>query len=251
MCAMFAGAASATTVNIDWIVEDNIYTQTTCTVGGDIVLPQTPSKYGYDFLGWKPTYVPIEYLESTGTQYVDTGYIPTNTTRLDIKYMVTQTPSKLTSGGCPIGARVTYLDRMFGIYSPVNYENYNVIVAGNNPAEFDNFSPLNKEIIATIDIPNHYRAFDVEGTVYSSNLGIVKATYVYPLYMFVMNNAGTPGFSNDHIRIYYVQIKEGNNIVHDFIPVFDTEGTPAMFDKVTEQYFYNSGTGDFITGPRI
>lgn len=51
---MFACAvASATTVNLNWVVDDTNYAQTTCQTGGDLILPSAPpAKYGYTFRGW-------------------------------------------------------------------------------------------------------------------------------------------------------------------------------------------------------
>ena len=47
-----------------WYVEDNTPIQTSCTTGGDIILPTPPTKYGYDFIGWEKLPLQrIEYLE--------------------------------------------------------------------------------------------------------------------------------------------------------------------------------------------
>ena len=47
-------SANATTVNLNWVVDDTAYTTTTCETGGDLILPATPpAKYGYAFKGWK------------------------------------------------------------------------------------------------------------------------------------------------------------------------------------------------------
>ena len=49
------------------------------------------------------------------------------------------------------------------------------------------------------------------------------------------------------MRIYYCKIYDGDTLVRDFIPVLDeTNQTPCLYDKVSETYFYNQGTGDFI-----
>ena len=44
----------ATTINLNWVVDDANYANTTCETGGDLILPATPpAKYGYTFKGWK------------------------------------------------------------------------------------------------------------------------------------------------------------------------------------------------------
>ena len=52
---LFATSAHATTINLNWVVDDTNYANTTCESGGDLILPATPPvKYGYTFKGWNP-----------------------------------------------------------------------------------------------------------------------------------------------------------------------------------------------------
>ena len=81
---LFYGAVHAQTIDIDWLVDNNIYTQSTCEYGGDLIVPTAPTKYGYTFNGWV-SYTPIEYLESTGTQWIDTRFAWDNTIEFEIK----------------------------------------------------------------------------------------------------------------------------------------------------------------------
>lgn len=55
LCAVFiCTIAVATTINLNWVVDDANYANTTCETGGDLILPATPpAKYGYTFKGWK------------------------------------------------------------------------------------------------------------------------------------------------------------------------------------------------------
>ena len=74
---LFTHVSMADTINLYWLNEDGTtYQNSTCTVGNDLEIPSIPpTKYGYTFTGWKLiNYIPIEYLESTGTQWIDTGY---------------------------------------------------------------------------------------------------------------------------------------------------------------------------------
>ena len=52
-------------------------------------------------------------------------------------------------------------------------------------------------------------------------------------------------------KIFLLQIWNNNTLIRDFVPAFDENGTVCMYDKVTKQFFYNAGTGDFIAGPVI
>ena len=53
LCLILVGSAHATTVNLNWLVDDTTYAQTTCETGGNFAVPSTPpTKYGYTFSGW-------------------------------------------------------------------------------------------------------------------------------------------------------------------------------------------------------
>ena len=67
---LFCTIAYAQTETINWYVDGNVYQTTMCESGDNITPPTAPNKRGYTFQGWQ-TYVPIEYLEATGTQWID------------------------------------------------------------------------------------------------------------------------------------------------------------------------------------
>jgi len=37
-------------------------------------------------------------------------------------------------------------------------------------------------------------------------------------------------------------------LIRDFIPVLDKDDVACMYDKVSGEFFYNKGTGQFIAG---
>ena len=49
---LFSSFAYADTINLDWYVGNTLYDQTNCEIGGGVTLPNEPTKFGYDFIGW-------------------------------------------------------------------------------------------------------------------------------------------------------------------------------------------------------
>lgn len=238
---LFIRIASADTVNIDWLVDGQTYTQTSCTVGGDIILPTAPTKRGHTFLGWKLFYTPIEYIESTGTQYIDTGYKPNNRTVLKGKGYW-----KAMSGGLIVA-------RWSG--APTK-DTFGVYMAGDSLV-FYNGKYSDGKIIQVKNIPFLNTVYEYEmlldRVVYNNTtVNMTRDTFQssYSLFIGAYNNMGrTTDFYNG--RIYQQTIIEDGTVIHDFIPVLDLNGVPCMFDKVSRTFFYNSGTGNFIAGPVI
>ena len=82
--------AIADTITINWLKSDKTLNQTTtCTIGGTVTLPSNiESKYGYTFKGFVDNYTPVEYIESTGSQWIDTGVNPNQKTGVKTKIYV-------------------------------------------------------------------------------------------------------------------------------------------------------------------
>ena len=62
---------------------------------------------------------------------------------------------------------------------------------------------------------------------------------------------GSPKYANannDRIKIYYVKIWEGDNLVRDIIPVLDSNNIPCFFDKVNTRFHYYEVNGQPSTG---
>lgn len=233
----------AETYTMDWYMDGETYTQTTCQPGDDVILPQTPYKYGYTFDGWI-TYTPIEYLESTGTQWIDTGYKPNNNTRVMCEY-------ETDSGAYVFGARHGPNSSEFDIY--IDTRTIIQCTFGSSRIEVRNIEILSllRDNISFLDMSkNGLILKNIDGSLqYQTTFSAQTFQTNYNMIIFGLNNAGSKLPQN--VKIYYFQIYDNNVLVRDFIPVLDATGTPCMFDKVTKQFFYNQGTGNFIAGPAI
>lgn len=235
---VFCSVAHAETETINWYMGDNIYATTTCESGGDITLPTTPTKYGYTFQGWKPNYTQIEYLESTGTQWIDTGVEKT----LNSKYkFITRISFNNTTTRQLNGAQgYIYFGVISGHYQIAQMgDSYRDIIAVPNA-----FADCEIEF----DCPNNTVSFDINNSKgVANNIGY---TGLYPqggLYLFNLDNKGFPCSE----KIAYFKIYKDDVLVRDMIPVLDPNGVPCMYDRVEQKYYYNAGTGDFIAGPVI
>lgn len=47
-------------------------------------------------------------------------------------------------------------------------------------------------------------------------------------------------------HIYEAVISQGESIAMKFVPCLDPEGAPCMYDIISQEPFYNNGTGDFL-----
>lgn len=257
---LFSSFTYADTINLHWLNEDgSTYQNSTCVIDSDLILPSTPpTKYGYTFTGWKiSTFTPIEYLESTGTQWIDTGYKYTNAinAKMGINRTNTNTADSIfgyrfvntPTGEGNMRFFFIYEDGRIGLRfgsATETNNNYNP-PANNSVIKIGTNQQVNLELRTT------------ERKIYLNGSPVVQAVNEYNttdfgnIYFF---KANATGFYEGDIRgfkgkAYYLQIFDNNTLVRDFIPVLDYNGTPCMFDKITGQFFYNQGSGQFIAGP--
>ena len=233
----------AETINLHWLNDNGTtYTESTCTVNDDLIIPTTPpTKYGYTFTGWEMCpFVQIEYLESTGTQYIDTGYIQSSNTHYKWKGI-----DYTTSDASLFGTQQA------GVTSCLLYgTRYNrSLYAGNNYIN-TLYSSTEERPIEWQLICNNGTAILKKADTTINSLNYAGSPTTDTMYIYGIHYNGSIG-SKSSLKLYYFQIYDNDVLVRDFIPVLDPNGVPCMYDKVEEKFYYNAGTGDFIAGPVI
>ena len=210
----------------------------------------------YDLVGKKAYYnqgtgefivgrqiIPVEYLESTGTQYIDTNMsFDANTTTKCKFAFVDQT---ITAAKHLIGALSANLDAR---YNPVYCTSVsgvskirtllNIAGSASITRDFD----TNIHTIEFNTYPDKKVIYDgvFENTVESTGTSNVTIN------LFRRNYSGGDAYVN--ARIYYCQFYKQGELVRDFIPCKDENGVGFMFDRVTHTSYLNAGTGNFTYG---
>lgn len=256
LCAICISVfAFAQTETLNWYIGDDVYATTTCESGNDILLPTTPTKRGYTFKGWV-SYIPIEYLESTGTQYIDTGVIYSSANHKSVVRF-----SHVDPGVDPAPWWVWGSDHGLSIEGDrsgsVALKSNNSILGigiGNTPGGGSPYTIPNPTDPITVDIEtkdNNTFSVSVNGVPTYTNVsftGSCIGTFSETLFG-IMTNTGV--IRTTSTKIYAAKLYDNDILVRDFIPVLDGKGTPCMYDKVEEKFYYNAGTGQFIAGPVI
>lgn len=197
--------------------------------------------------GPKKEYTELEYIESTGTQYIDTGYYPNPTkTKVETTFILTNntavqrifgardTQNTIGSGSCNIFFNVTKDQLRLDWTGILLYKNVN----------------LNEEI-TLICINNEVTVIINENSfVYTGTSNKITTNLPYSMYIGTFNNAGTVGGNGAYAKWEFFKIyDENDNLVMDMIPVLDKNNVACMYDKVNNEFYYNQGTGNFIAGP--
>lgn len=193
----------------------------------------------------------VDYLESTGTQWIDTGWIPTNSARLEIVASMTSTSSVgqfgcIQNGGKPYynfstnredsNGRVQSFVYYFGNFSDQSYIDYRSTIY------------LNQFFTAIYDGASGLCSLTQQGTQerYASPCNSVPTA---PFYLMARNNSGRAELFCK-MRISAFDVGSGGNPTLSLRPI--AIGTTGyMLDLVSGEYlpYGNKGTGEFIVGP--
>lgn len=189
-------------------------------------------------------YKQVEYLESSGTQYIITPFVYdfgapiTDQSKYDIILIGSN-----VNGTSLCGANWGGSDRAFNLvginkkFSFFMYSN-NGVINTNIPVDSD---------IHTWKYVNYDLYCDdvfVGNSGKSSPGGGIRA-----IYLFAMNFNNAPVEMPGVKRISRFKVDKDNVSVCDMYPcIRKSDNKPGMYDLITEQFYTNSGTGEFITG---
>lgn len=179
----------------------------------------------------------VMYLQSTGTQYINTGVVPTNSTGLHVYAVLSDNVDRYFIGSRKDGGNTRYGigHSSNGFYYCWNDYQTSNRLTGSTGEFYLNYNN-DKKFISIYNDDNR-----------TSNLPNLSFTPTHPIYVFGASGHNGGGAA---CKIYYMQITQNTTISMDLIPV--RVGTVGyMYDKVSKTLFGNIGTGNFILGPDI
>lgn len=183
--------------------------------------------------------IPIEYLQSNGTQYIDTKIIPNANTGAYIKVICSDNTDRYFIGlrnNASTNTRWGIGHSSAGFYWCYNTYQSSNRLTGSSGELWLNFNN-SKKFVATWN-----------NTTKEDSLPSISFTPQYSIWLFGWNGS-TRGYWAGG-KIYFAQISQGIDLIMDLIPV--RKGTIGyMYDKLSGQLFGNSGSGSFILGPDL
>lgn len=177
-------------------------------------------------------YKRLEYIQSSGTQYINTEIIPTNYVNVEVKFQLTESQSV---GGI-ISAEKTWKTAMYSVDAWAC--RYNTTYKA---------SAFTKDVDYTVRVVGKY--FYINDALYfTGNDGDFNGGL--PLTLFAVNRTDTPN-EYSKSKIYYCKIYNNGILVRDYIAAKRSDGTIGLWDDVNGVFYGNAGTSSFIAGPEI
>lgn len=183
-------------------------------------------------------YTELEYIQSSGTQYIDTGFKPNQDSRVVTKFDMIQTDTawrKLWGSGSG-----SY-DLDFALWNAGTTKLQSYYVTKTN-----NTVPIT-DMSLNVDANKNIWKYSGETITFDKN----NFTCAYSMYIFNVNKDDNPKYLPGMMKLYLFKIYDNDVLVRDFIPCKNPSGTIGLYDSVNNQFYQNAGTGTFIAGPEI
>lgn len=211
-------------------------------LGGMLTAAGYPVRYTSPVPQPKPEYTPLSYIESTGTQYIDTGYKPNNTTKIELRC---QLLSASTDWQGFFGARVnppqptTSVGLFYNVSSKQTQFDY-----GNKRTLHDTGGLISDSSGAIINIAYDKNKLYVNDTLIASADEQVFQSSLN-LFLCASNDDSVASYFGK-LQIYLCKLYDNGKLVRDFAPA-EKDGVVGLYDRVEKKMYGNSGTGDFIS----
>lgn len=182
----------------------------------------------------------VEYLESTGTQYIDTGIPVYDNTSYEIKAANKERGYVFgVSGNYNVGR--TELNMSASSCIPVMFSGgYKTCTLKNSTFGYPH----------TIKMTPTQLFIDGE-EIQEPNWGDTVPSSDYKMRLFGYLSWQKSYITITKSMVYYFKTYKGEELIQDLRPCLDIEGIPCMYDTVSKQYYYNQGTGQFSYGDII
>ena len=186
-------------------------------------------------------YTQLEYIESTGAEYIDTEFKPNQDTRVVMDAQLVRERTAEAANAL-FGVRTSISSKAYSIhYNTSNgylYHFYNNGYTGNLTIE----DKTNRLVYET-----DKNTFKTTGGSWNNSTNArpyASFQCDYNLYLFALNNAGATSFFSC-LRLYSCKIYDGAVLIRDYVPCKNQTGEYGLYDLVNGEFYGNAGTGAF------
>lgn len=195
-------------------------------------------------------YDELEYIESTGTQYIDTGVTITPTMAVEADVQVTVIEKQARIFGNARDSSAGYLS--FALYLNGANQSQWATAMKDDGGDWVTSS-------VTADTNRHVHKLDCTGNRKYKLDGVDKGN-AHPTVtkstdgsLYIFANHGAPDVTGyAQMRLYSCKIYNSGNVAHDYVPARrHSDCALGLYDTETDVFHPNAGTGKFCPGPAV
>lgn len=186
-------------------------------------------------------YTQVEYIQSSGTQFIDTGFAPNNNTRvvMDVQPLSVSSPEDST------------VAMLFGARTAATSNNYAFAINFDKMrTDYNNAYDLvfSADPLSRVTIDKNKESTTVDAEI----LSYANAPFQAPvnLTLFALNHNGTVKWKAS-AKLYYCMIYDNGTLIRNYVPCVDPSGVAGLYDLINLEFYTSAGTDAFSVGPEI
>ena len=182
-------------------------------------------------VGLPEGYLQLSYIESSGTQYIDTGFKPNHNTRIIMDVESTT-------------------DGVFAFFGTRDTETTNSYILWQMSTTNLRSDHGAEQLAQTVDSTMSHVTIDKDGNICTFGSEPIQNTFSEfscsnNLLLLTTNTGGTVDTRKMVARLYSCKIYDDDLLIRDFIPVKNEKDQAGLYDLVGEKFYANAGTGAF------
>lgn len=190
-----------------------------------------------------PELTELEWIESDGSQYIDTGFVPNQDTRVVMDFEL-------------LSLNNAYADPIFGVRTSASSNAFYLWAVGTNTAAEQYQSGYNNGSTypGVARIGRHI--VDKNKNVTTVDDVTTTATYTaftaaWTMLIFNSYNNGSLYNQTTCMRFYSGKVYDNGTLVRDYVPMVTSDGTAGLYDLVNNTFETDAAGGNFIAGPVV
>lgn len=186
-------------------------------------------------------YTEVGYIESSGTQYIDTGVCPTNNTKVEVVF------ENVNNEKFVYGSRSSADDTIAA----------HAFFASSSSMCFPMFGTYISAVgVSMADNRRHKAEISQAGAYLNGNLirsyDTMDFTSTLNMFLCGLNQNGNMDSRTFVGKIYSFRVWESGELIQSLVPCKrDSDGAVGMYDTVTGAFLGNGGTGVFVAGAAV
>lgn len=203
-----------------------------------VITPRNPDRPGGGIL--PDGYTQLEYIQSSGTQYIDTLFKHNQNTRVVMDVQPTETPS---ANAWAFEGRDSTSAAKHGVF-------YYQTSGGEWNGDYANtrkeVSGIGATTRMTIDFNKNVLSINSESVTFTASTFQSSVNLI----LLAANTGGTIA-GQLSANLYSCKIYDDGVLIRYFYPCKNSAGTVGLYDIVSNVFYGNAGTGVFAAGPEI
>ena len=190
-----------------------------------------------------PTYQQVEYIEATGTQYIDTGEkFNSNTDKFELSYQAADLRNYM------IAAAGWHQNGKIWVYHYQGGHKFSVYITDTSGTQIEFFG------FNGPDTSRHLVTYDAKRLSIDNILRSENTSYTFgesPTNFTLFTAIGSVSYYAK-AKIYSFKIWKSGVLTRDMIPCYrKSDNVIGMYDVVNDVFYTNSGTGTFVKGADV